>query len=689
MKRRMVLLASAALAFAGAAWSQEKAAPGAGTQGTGAAIGTYGFDTAGMDRSVKPGDDFNGYASGTWTKQAKIPDDRSYYGVWDTLDDKARADVRAILDEAAASPGAAGGNAQKIGDYYASFMDVAAIDAKGAAPLKPQLDAIARIASYDALARAMGEALRSGQHMPVEIDIFSDLKRPDINAGYLSQGGLGLPDREYYLSSDAKMAEARAAYLAYAAKLLTLSGLAKSPADAQTRAQAVVAAETKLAQGQWTRVKLRDIPAQYNPWQRGDYAAKAPGFAWDAFLTGAGLATQPVLISATDTANVATAKVVPTVPLATWRDYMAIRAIDRQAPFLAAPFVAAHFAYHDTALEGTPAIEERWKRGARYTEGAVGEAVGQLYVQRHFTPAAKAAAQALVANLLAAMGRRIDALDWMTPATKVRAREKLATFNPKIGYPDKWRDYGRLTIRRGDAYGNAQAARRFEYDRNLAKLGQPVDRGEWGMTPMTINAYYNPTFNEIVFPAAVLQPPFFDPKADPAVNYGGIGVVIAHEISHGFDDQGRLFDAKGALADWWTPADAAAFKTRADALVKQYGAYEALPGLKLNGELTLGENIADTAGLVIAYDAYHHAVPGTPPVIAGTSGDQRFFLGFAQVWRTVWREPILRQIVATNPHSPDAIRTRTVRNADAWYKAFDVKPGETLYLPPAERVHIW
>jgi putative endopeptidase len=653
-------------------------------------IGNFGFDLAGMDSAVKPGNDFNLYANGKWIKSAVIPGDRAYWGVWDVLDEKSRADTRAILEEAAAAHAAAGTNQQKIGDYYASFMDEAAIEAKGTAPLKPQLDAIAAIQDYHQLAAAMGHALYAGDAMPVGLEVMSDFKRPDIAIGYLAQDGLGLPDRDYYLQDDPKMAEARNAYKAYVAKLLLLAGLAANDGDAAARANAVFDAEHRLAEIQWSRVQLRDIPAQYNPWGIADYAAKAPGFDWAAFFKGAGLDGQPMLVATTISAITGTAKIIPNVPLPVWRDYMAIRAIDRHAPFLSKAFVDAHFAFHSTALAGTPEQEARWKRGSTYARQAMGEAIGEIYVQRHFSPEAKAQAKLLVANLLAAMGRHIDGLDWMSPETKAKAHAKLATFNPKIAYPDKWRDYGKLKITPGDAYGNAIAADVFEYQRNLAKLGKPVDRTEWGMTPMTINAYYDPTMNEIVFPAAVLQPPFFDPNADAAVNYGGIGAIIGHEISHGFDDQGRLFDPKGALADWWTEEDAKRFKTRTDALVAQYSAYEALPGLHINGELTLGENIADTAGLAIAYDAYHAALGGTPaPVIDGLSGDQRFFLGFAQNWRTIWRDAMLRQAVTTDPHSPDAIRTRTVRNFDPWYAAFGVKPGEGMYLAPKDRVHIW
>jgi putative endopeptidase len=391
-----------------------------------------------------------------------------------------------------------------------------------------------------------------------------------------------------------------------------------------------------------------------------------------------------------DSALVATAELVPTVPLPLWRDYLAIRVIDQHAPFLARAFVDAHFAFHGTALSGTPVQEERWKRGVRFTESALGEVVGELFVAKYFSPEAKASAREMVRRVLSAAAAHIEGLSWMSAQTKAKAREKVSAFDLKIGYPDKWRDYPRLHIIRGQAYQNALAADGFEYDRQLAKLGKPVDRTEWQLTPMAVNAYYNPTENEIVFPAAVLQPPFFDPHADAAINYGGIGAIIGHEISHAFDDQGRLFDARGALTDWWTEDDAAKYKERTAALVAQYGAYEILPGLHLDGQLTLGENIADNAGLVIAYDAYHASLQGqAAPVIDGRSGDQRFFLSFAQVWRTLIREPILRQWVITNPHTPDPLRVRAVRNFDPWYAAFEVAPDRAQYLAPADRVRIW
>jgi putative endopeptidase len=655
-----------------------------------AAVGSYGFDASGIDLAANPGDDFNLYANGNWAKRTVIPEDHSSWGVWDVLEEQSKSRVRLILESAAKAHAPAGSNLRKVGDYYDSFMDETAIEKQGMTPLQQQLAEISRINSHSLLAAAMGRAIRVGDSMPITLFVYPDFKRPDVYVGYLDQGGLGLPDRDYYLQDNPEMAKARETYRAYLGKLLELSNLSTSHADAVQRATAVFDLEHRLAEIQWSRVRQRDLTARYVPWKGAEYAVKARGLDWKAYFQAAGLDAQEVLVASVDSAITATAAIVPTVSIPVWRDYLAVRAIDGHAQFLSKAFVDAHFAFHGTALQGTQTQQQRWKRGSQFTQNALGEAIGELYVREYFGPAAKASAHQLVENLLAAAGHRLDTLDWMSSQTKSKAREKLATFGIKIGYPDKWRDYSKLGVSAGDAYHNALNADRFEYERNLAKLGGPVDRTEWDMTPMTINAYYDPTKNEIVFPAAVLQPPFFDANADAAVNYGGIGAIIGHEISHGFDDQGRLFDAHGKLSDWWTEEDAAKYKLRTAALVAQYSAYEVLPGLKLNGELTLGENIADNAGLVIAYDAYHAALNGgVAPIIDGETGDQRFFLGFAQIWRTAYREQITRQLVATDPHTPDAYRVRSVRNFDPWYGVFGVKPGDGLYLKPDARVRIW
>ncbi|TVV70593.1 M13 family metallopeptidase [Sphingomonas solaris] len=643
-------------------------------------IGTFGFDEAGMDRSVPPGRSFYDFANGTWAKTTPIPADRSNYGMFNVLEDLSNDRMRGIIETAAKAPGS------KIGDLYASFMDEAAVEAKGVAPVKPQLAAIAAVSSRAAFAKQLGQSLRDGVSGPIGAGVSIDDKDPDKPVVQIAQSGLGLPDRDYYLKADPKLAEAKAAYVAYLAKLFTLAG----EPNGMARAQAIVAFEGRIAGVQWTRTESRDSDKTYNPFTRADLDKKAPGFDWAGFLGAAGLEKQPLYIVAQPTAIAGAAKVMAETPLPVLKDYLWARTLDDAAPWLAKSFVDAHFAFHGTVLDGTPENRPRWKRGVALVKNAMGEAVGEQYVARYFPPEAKAEADKLVKNIIAAMDDRLANLTWMAPETKVKARAKLAAFRPQIGYPTKWRDYSALPIARGDLYANVQAATRFEWNRGLGKLGKPADRDEWFMTPMEINAYANPVWNEIVFPAAILQPPFFDPKADPAVNYGGIGAVIGHEISHHFDDQGRKYDATGRLAEWWTKEDVARFTALTDSLVKQYDAYEPLPGLHVQGGLTLGENIADLAGLTVAHEAYRLSLAGKPaPVIDGFSGDQRFYLGWAQVWRRSYREANLRQRLLTDPHSPSEQRTAVVRNLDPWYDAYKPAPGSLLFLPPAQRVRIW
>ena len=649
-------------------------------------LGTWGFDTSGMDKSVSPGDSFFGFANGHWAKTTEIPADRSNWGGFAILRDLSDKRTRAIIEEAAAAQAAPGSNQQKVGGYFATFMDEAAIEAKGVAPLKPYLAKIDAIASTTDLSRAFGEAAWLGVDAPVGPQVEQDLKDNSRYTVYLGQGGLGLPDRDYYLDdSNPKFVEARAKYVQHVATMLGLAGVP----DAEARAQRIYDLEKKIAQAHWTRVEQRQIEKLYNPMNHADLAANMPGLDWAAFLDAAGVAGQPQIVVAMPSALAGAAKLVESEPLSTWKDYLTFHTIAAAAPVLPKAFVDESFAFNGKVLQGTPELKERWKRGVDLIGGGMGEAVGQLYVARYFPPEAKAKADALVRNLIAAMDKHLAALEWMAPETKVKARAKLAAFTPKIGYPDSWRDYSALEIVRGDALGNAARSTAFEYQRNLNKLGGPVDRGEWGMNPQTVNAYANPLLNEIVFPAAILQPPFFDPNADDAVNYGGIGAVIGHEISHHFDDQGSKFDPKGNLAEWWTAEDVARFKALTDQVVAQYGAYEPLPGSKVNGELTLGENIADLAGLTIAYDAYRMSLGGKEaPVIDGYTGDQRFFLGFGQVWRSKYRDAALQQQLTTDPHTPGHFRPNVVRNFDQWYAAFGVEDGD-LYLPPEKRIKIW
>jgi putative endopeptidase len=649
-------------------------------------FGDWGYDVAGMDRSVNPGDNFFDYANGTWAKVTEIPADKPVWGGFVELDELSTQRTRTIIEDAAKANAPAGSNQRKVGDFYAAFMDEAAIEARGTAPLKPLLERVAAIRTTSDLARAFGELGQVGIRSPFGADIEQDLKDNSQYAVYVGQGGLGMPDRDYYLdNANAKFVEARGKYQAHVANMLRLAGIA----DPEARAERILALETKIAESHWTRVQRRQIENLYNPMTKAELATKMPGFDWNAYLDAAGIGGQERVIVAQPSALTGAAKLVASEPLETWKDYLTFRTISAAAPFLTKAFVDENFAFNGKVLSGTPQIRDRWKRGSDLVGGAMGEAVGQLYVARYFPPEAKAKADALVRNLIKAMDLRLQNLTWMAPETKAKARAKLAAFTPKIGYPDKWRDYSALEIRRDDPLGNAARASQFEYRRNLAKLGKPIDRSEWGMYPQTVNAYANPLLNEVVFPAAILQPPFFDPNADDAVNYGGIGAVIGHEISHHFDDQGRKFDKNGNLADWWTEADIAAFKKLTDQMVAQYGAYEALPGKKVNGELTLGENIADIAGLAVAYDAYHMSLKGKPaPVIDGYTGDQRFFLGYGQVWRTKYRDALLQQLLTVDTHSPGTIRPLVVRNFDAWYKAFNVRDGK-LYLPPEQRIRIW
>ncbi|PZN95654.1 MAG: peptidase M13 [Alphaproteobacteria bacterium] len=680
MSRSMLLRASALALLA-------LSAPTFAADGTKPEIGSFGFDVDGMDRSVKPGDDFVAYTAGNYLKTLEIPADKTSYGMFTKLRDLSQERTRTIIEKAAASGGAPGSEAQKVGDFYASFMDEAAIEAKGIAPIKPELAAIAAIADKTQLAATFGRFSRIGVPSPIGVGVTPDRKNPDQYQVAAGQGGLGLPDRDYYLDmANPKFAEARTKYQAYIATALRLAGFD----NVEARAKGIFDLETKIAGTHWTRVERRQAEKTYNPVARPELGKAYQGIDWSALLGAAGLDGQSVINMSTPSALQGTGKLVQSEPLAVWKDYLAFQLIRDSAPFLPKAFVDADFDLYAKTLGGQPEQQPRWKRGTDRTTEVLGEALGKLYVAEYFPPDAKAKADELVKNIIAAMDTRLANLAWMDPATRQAARAKLAAFTPKIGYPDKWRDYSALEIRRDDLLGNVARAVEFEYARQVAKLGKPVDRSEWFMTPMTVNAYANPVWNEIVFPAAILQAPFFDAKADPAVNYGGIGAVIGHEITHHFDDQGRKYDKNGKLADWWTPQDVERFKAMTDKVVAQYGAYEPLPGKKINGELTLGENMADLAGINIAHDAWKLSLKGTPArTIDGWTGEQRFFLGFSQVWRQKYRDAILLQQLVTDPHSPGSFRPYVVRNIDGWYTAFDVKPGEKFYLAPADRLKVW
>jgi putative endopeptidase len=684
----------ALLKFSAAAFCLFAAMPGATAEmatapvaGARSAIGDFGFDVAGMDRSVTPGNDWRGFANGGYLSKLEIPADRSNYGMFTRLTDLSQDRSRAIIEKAAASSARKGSNLQKIGDYYAAYLDEAAVEAKGLAPIRADLDAIAGIGNRTDLARAIAVASRAGTDVPVRIGVRPDAKDPGVMAVQVSQGGLGLPDRDYYLdTASPKFAEARAKYQAHVATMLGLAGLS----DAAARAQRVFALETAIAKAHWSRVESRQAEKTYNPVPSADLDTRFAGIAWASVLGASGVGAQSRVIVRQPGAIAGIAALVASEPIDSWKDYLTYQTLARWAPMLPKAFVDADFAFNGTVLGGQPQLQPRWKRAVDATSAVLGEAVGKLYVAEYFPPEAKAKADALVKNILAAMDARLARLEWMDPRTRAAARAKLAAFTPKIGYPSKWRDYSNLEIMPGDLIGNARRATAFEYQRQLDKFGKPVDRTEWGMTPMTVNAYANFGWNEIVFPAAILQAPFFDPAADPAVNYGGIGAVIGHEISHHFDDQGRKFDKQGKLADWWTPEDVKRFTVLTDKVVKQYGEYEPLKGTHVNGALTLGENMADLAGVTIAYDAYHRSLNGRmPAVIDGFSGDQRFFLGFAQVWRQKYRDAALLRQLTTDPHTTGSFRPNVVRNIDGWYAAFGAAPGEALYLSPADRVRVW
>ena len=643
-------------------------------------IGAFGFDMAGRDAAVAPGDDFYDFANGTWEKTTEIPADRASYGMFHVLRDLSQSRTREILEEAKATPG------NKSGDLYASFMDEAAANAKGATPVKPWLAAIAGAKDKTALAVEAAKLQRIGVGGLFRVGVGQDDKAPDQYIASFSQGGLGLPDRDYYLKDDAKLAAARTAYQAYLAQLLTLAGEPNGAA----RAAAVFELEKQIAAAHWTRIESRDADKTYNKLSWAQLQQQAPGFPWQPYAAALGVDKQAAVLVAQPSAFAGEAKVYAAAPLPVLKDQLMLRTLRSYSPYLSDAFDRATFAFYGTTLSGTPEQQVRWKRGVDLVSGALGEDIGKTYVARYFPPEAKAQADLLVKNVTAAMGERLKKLEWMAPETKQKALVKLAAFTPKIGYPTKWRDYSALVIKRDDLVGNVARSNEFDYARDLAKLGRPIDRDEWFMSPMTVNAYANPTMNEIVFPAAILQPPFFDPKADPAVNYGGIGAVIGHEISHHFDDQGRKYDPTGKLADWWTPQDVTRFETFTKQLVAQYDGYEPLPGQHIQGGLTLGENIADLAGLTVAYDAYKKSLGGkTAPTLDGTTGDQRFYYGWAQVWRTKFREPALRQQLLTDPHSPGHYRALMVRNVDPWYAAFGAKPGQKTYLAPEARVRIW
>ena len=652
----------------------------------GAAEPLSGIDRSALDTRVRPQDDLFQAANGTWIKRTAIPADKSDWGITREMRDRSDARVRRIVEALAAAKHAPGSVEQKVGDYYAGYMDVAAIDKAGLAPLQPWLAQVDAVETPSDFARLMGR-LQGISETPLALSVEPDPKEPGIYRALTWQDGLGLPDRDYYLEDHPRFAKARAAYLDYLKTLLRLTGDKTPAASAAT----VYAIEKRIAQAHWSRVDNRDPVKIYNPMTPAELADKMPGFDWAAYFSGAGVPPLDRLTVSQPSHAAAMAQLVQDTPLPQLRLYQRVRLLDSQALVLPKPLRDARFALRERALRGQQKPLPRWQQAVTALNAALGEAVGQVYVQRHFPPQNKARMKELVARLFDAYATSIDNLTWMGPDTKLRAKEKLGKYAVKIGYPETWRDYSRLDIKPGDALGNEVRAGRFEFEREAARIGKPVDRSEWDMTPQTVNAYYNPGFNEIVFPAAILEPPNFDMRADDAFNFGAIGATIGHEISHGFDDYGSQYDGTGKLQDWWTEADRKAFQALGAELAKQFDAYEPVPGHHVNGKLTLGENIADLSGLAIAYKAYHLALGGKPaPVIDGLTGDQRFFIAYAQSWRSKLREERLLQLLTSDPHSPPQFRANgSVVNIDAFHDSFGTKPGDGMWKPADQRIRIW
>jgi putative endopeptidase len=656
---------------------------------------THGIAVANMDASVKPGDNFYLYANGSWIKHTEIPADRGGIGVFNGLADLSNKRTADLIEEAAKSSAPAGSGQRKIADLYSSYMDEAGIEAKGLAPLRPHLDAIAALHDKTQLARALGETLRADVD-PLNntnfhtANLFGLWVAPgfqdsDHYTAYLLQGGLALPDREYYMSDSAHMRDLRAKYRTHVAAMFKLAGFDNPDA----RAAHVVDLEHAIAEKHIPLDENEDIHKANNTWQQSDFAAKAPGLDWSEYFAGAGLTKQSSFIVWQPSAFAGESALVASVSLDAWKDWLAYHLIESYASVLPKAFADERFAFFGQTLSGTPQQRPRWQRGVFAVNGLLGDEVGKLYAQRYFPPQAKAEAQAMVANLIAAYHKRIDALTWMAPATKAEAQAKLDSLYVGIGYPETWRDYSALEIKSDDILGNAWRSSVFEYRYEVDRLGGPVDRQQWCMTPQTVNAVNLPLQNALNFPAAILQPPFFDPQAPAAANYGAIGSIIGHEISHTFDSEGAAFDAKGRVRNWWTPEDLAHFNASTAKLAAQYDTYTPFPDLHVNGKQTLGENIADVAGIAAAYDGYRASLNGKPaPQQDGFSGNQQFFIAFGQNWGSKMREAALRQQIVGDPHSPAEYRADTVRNIDAWYDAFPVKPGDKLYLAPSDRVRI-
>jgi len=656
-------------------------------------LGAWGVDLTGMDKSVKPGDDFFMYVNGDWYKAAVIPPDRSSTGSFQDLEILSEKRMKDIVDGLEAKPyDQLAPEEKQLRDFYDAYTDRKQIDANGLAPAKADLDYLAHLKTRAQVAAAMGDPARETASIFAGF-VNSDAKDSDVYRLYLTQSGLGMPDRDYYLKDDPALAAARDAYKKHLVDMMTLAGMK----DAQKRADAVYALEVKIAQAEWPAADRRNVLKVYNPMTVPELEKYAPQFDWRAFFTAGHLPLKTpdgkdrTVIVRENTAFPALAKAFAETPVSVWRDYLTVHYLHAMAPYLPKTFDDANFDFYGKVLNGQAEQLPRDIRGVHELDDRLGHPLGKLYVAKYFPPAAKAKAEQLVSNLLKAYDADIRTISWMTPETRQKALDKLHAFTPHIGYPDKWRDYSGLVIKRDDLVGDVERSDVFEWMYRMNRIDQPVDRDEWEMTPPTINAYYTPFLNAIFFPAAILQPPFFDPNADDAVNYGGIGAVIGHEISHGFDDQGSHFDGKGELNNWWTPDDEKAFQARTSALGAQFDSYEPLPGLHVNGRLTMGENIGDLSGLAIALKAYHLSLDGKPaPMLDGYTGDQRFYLSYGQIWRSKYRDSAIRRQVLSNPHAPAEFRVDgNTRNQDAWYAAFDVKSGDKYYLPPDQRVRLW
>jgi putative endopeptidase len=640
-----------------------------------------------FDINVPPGTDFYRYVNGSWLANTPIPADKSNYGAFTVLADVAEEQLRDIIESASVADSAPGSDAQKVGDFFKSFMDEDRIEELGATPIMSALAEIGAVSSKEGMFLMSADLNRAGVQIPAGGYVNNDEMQSDQYITYIVQSGLGLPDRDWYLSTDNPThEEARAAYREYMTRVMALADYDR----AGQVADSVMAIENRIAAAQWDRVMNRQAELTYNKRTLAELQAMSPGLDWAGFMQRYGV-TEEVYIIAQPSYIETIDDIWNAIPLEQWKDYFSYKFVDAYAPYLSNDFVQAQFDFEGRVLSGQDEIEPRWKRGVGVVDASLGEVVGKLYVEQYFQSDAKARMDRLIENLREGFRAGIDELEWMTPETKSEAREKLANFTTKIGYPDEWKDYSALTVDPQDLVGNVMRSRRVEHDRELGKLGNPINRAEWFMTPYTVNAYYNPTMNEVVFPAAILQPPFFNVATDDAVNYGGIGAVIGHEFSHGFDDQGRKYDGNGNLRDWWTEADAGAFSERAGKLVAQYNQIEVLPGKFLDGEFTLGENIGDLSGLAVAYKAYRLSLNGEePPVIDGFTGDQRFFIGWAQIWRRLYRDENLEVRLTSDPHSHSEARCNAIlRNFDPWYAAFNIGQDDPMYLPPQERVRIW